>query len=105
MKKITFHKLFGTAGALLLALFFSCTKLEDQSYNEIVAEQFTAGEDDIISIIGSAYGGCRNILLLWNGYCRVQEVGADEIVIPARPNGWVDGGNLSPYSRTYLDNR
>ncbi len=92
MKKITFHKLFGTAGALLLALFFSCTKLEDQSYNEIVAEQFTAGEDDIISIIGSAYGGWRNILLLWNGYWRVQEVGADEIVIPARPNGWVDGG-------------
>lgn len=31
-------------------------------------------------------------MFLWNGIWRTQEVTADEIVIPARPNGWVDGG-------------
>lgn len=31
-------------------------------------------------------------MLDFDGIWRYQEITADEIVIPARPNGWVDGG-------------
>ncbi len=76
----------------LITLFSSCTELYDEKYDAIVADEFNPTEEDIPALIGSAYSSWRNILLLWNGYWRVNEVGADEIVIPGRPNGWVDGG-------------
>ena len=84
-----------TLGILLISLvtvLTSCTKLYDTSYGEFLADQFEPTEEDIPAIIGNAYGSWRELLLFWNGYWRANEVGADEIVIPARPNGWVDGG-------------
>jgi len=71
---------------------FSCTELEDQSYDEIITSTLNLTSDDITSVIGAAYGNWRLLLLDWNGYHRSQEISADEYVIPARPNGWVDGG-------------
>lgn len=91
MKKIIKISTFSIGLALFL-FFTACTKLGDKSYSEILTDQFEPNEEDIVAIVGSAYGSWRNIELLWNGVWRVQEVGADEIVIPARPNGWVDGG-------------
>ena len=92
MKPIKYIKHISIAFLLVLFIISSCTKLDDQSYSQIIAEQFNPTDEDIVAIVGSAYGNWRNILLLWNGYWRCNEVGADEIVIPARPNGWVDGG-------------
>lgn len=92
MKKIYNIKPFATLFLVVVLFFSSCTKLEDQSYGDILTDQFEPTDEDIAAIVGSAYGNWRDILLLWNGYWRCQEVGADEIVIPARPNGWVDGG-------------
>ncbi|MFA9390746.1 MAG: RagB/SusD family nutrient uptake outer membrane protein [Prolixibacteraceae bacterium] len=92
MKNKRYFKYFSLATLVYLIMMSACTKLEDQSYNEIIADKFEPTSEDIAAIVGSAYGNWRDILLLWNGYWRVQEVGADEIVIPARPNGWVDGG-------------
>jgi hypothetical protein len=92
MKKIFKIKTFSIVLILLILSFSACTKLENKSYDEIITDQFNPTDEDIAAIVGSAYGNWRNILLLWNGYWRCQEVGADEIVIPARPNGWVDGG-------------
>ena len=80
---------------LILTLMIpSCTDLDVPSYEDLFVEDFRATEDDVLVIISSAYGDWRKILLLWNGYWRSQEVGADEIVIPARPNGWVDAGEF-----------
>lgn len=76
----------------LVTVFSSCTELYDDKYDAFIADDFNPTEEDIPALIGSAYSSWRNILLLWNGYWRANEVGADEIVIPARPNGWVDGG-------------
>ncbi|WP_163709500.1 RagB/SusD family nutrient uptake outer membrane protein [Mangrovibacterium lignilyticum] len=76
----------------LVAFFSSCTKLYDSSYGEILVDQFDPTAEDVPAIIGNAYGSWVPILNHWNGFWRVQELGADEIVIPARPNGWVDGG-------------
>jgi len=90
MKK---HK-FTYKGIVLLFLIatVSCTKLEDTNYNTIVADEFTPTSDDVAALISSAYVDWRNTLLLWNGIWRSQELTGDEVVIPARPNGWVDGG-------------
>ncbi|RCW30411.1 RagB/SusD family nutrient uptake outer membrane protein [Marinilabilia salmonicolor] len=79
----------------MMALFFtmpSCTKLENENFSEFIAEDFTPTESDLPRITRAAYGDWRKVLLLWDGYWRVQEVSADQVVIPARPNGWVDGG-------------
>lgn len=82
--------------ALGLALAFfvcqSCTKLEDQSYHDILADQFEPTGEDLGALLGAAYVPWRQTLLLWNGVARAQMLSADEDVLPARPNGWVDGG-------------
>ena len=95
MKSITtiivrFRILFLT----LLVMVASCTKLEDESYTDLFTDEFKPSEDDIRVIINGAYGDWRKILLLWNGLWRTQEIGADQIVIPKRPNGWVDAGEF-----------
>ena len=76
----------------LAILIFSCTELEDENYSQIISSDFEPTEEDLVSLVGSAYVNWRSILLEWNGYWRTQEVTADQVVIPARPNGWVDGG-------------
>lgn len=91
MKKI---KYFSQAGMILLAvsvISFSCTKLYDTSYNEVITSQYTITEDDMIALLAAAYNW-DPLLLQWNRYWRQQELTADEHIIPARPNGWSDGG-------------
>jgi hypothetical protein len=92
MKKIRYNKIFSLFFLSLTLLMSACTELEDTSYSVIIAEQFEPTDEDVVAIIGSAYGSWVPILNHWNGFWRAQEVGADQIVIPARPNGWVDGG-------------
>jgi hypothetical protein len=70
----------------------ACTKLEDQSFHHIIANQFSPSGDDLAALLGSAYVPWRQTLLLWNGVARAQMLPSDQDVIPARPNGWVDGG-------------
>ncbi|SMO39800.1 RagB/SusD family nutrient uptake outer membrane protein [Gracilimonas mengyeensis] len=89
--KLNRHKgIWIILAALLLPL--GCTELANDSYNEIIVSEFEAGADDVTAIIGQAYVPWNAIVLQWNGLWRAQEITADQIVIPARPNGWVDGG-------------
>ena len=92
MKKYMFQ--FRILILTLLVMITSCTKLEDESYTDLFTDEFQPSEDDIRVIISSAYGDWRKILLLWNGLWRTQETGADQNVIPKRPNGWVDAGEF-----------
>lgn len=78
--------------AIAATCTLSCTKLKDTSYNQIIASQFNPSGDDLNSLVGSAYVNWRSLLLNWNGVHRAQENAADQVVTPARPNGWVDGG-------------
>lgn len=80
------------SAALSSILAGGCTKLKDTSYNQIIASQFDPTGDDLNSLVGSAYVNWRQLLLHWNGVHRAQENSADQVVTPARPNGWVDGG-------------
>lgn len=91
-----FKKSSMLAGAALFtfsfSLFTSCTELDETSYNSIIADGFQPKNDDLGSLLASAYVPWRKTFLLWNGVARAQMLSADQDVIPARPNGWVDGG-------------
>jgi hypothetical protein len=83
------------AGALLIALvggWAGCTKLKNTSYNQIIASDFVPTPSDLAALSGAAYVDWRGLLLQWNTLYRAQEVAGDEMLTPARPNGWVDGG-------------
>ncbi len=77
----------------ILTLLTSCFELKHESYGKVVGNQYNPETDaDISALINAAYVPWRETLLLWNGVIRAQELGADQDIIPARPNGWVDGG-------------
>lgn len=69
-----------------------CTELYHTSYDEVISEQFEPTEKDIPALIGSAYTQWRACMLDFDGVWRYQEITGDQVIIPARPNGWVDGG-------------
>ncbi|MEO8885805.1 MAG: RagB/SusD family nutrient uptake outer membrane protein [Mucilaginibacter sp.] len=86
---------------LIIAGIYSCTKLDSKNYGQLVASDFTPGANDIAAIVGASYTNWRNLELgrSANAIWRTNEISADEAVIPARPNGWVDGGI---YRRVHL---
>lgn len=78
---------------VLISFFgFGCTELVHESYRDIIADQFEPTERDINALIGSAYTQWRASMLDFDGVWRYNEITADQVIIPARPNGWVDGG-------------
>lgn len=79
-------------GAALLMSAGSCTELEETNYTNVVADGFQPTDEDAASLLASAYVSWRKTFLQWNGVARAQMLSTDEDVIPARPNGWVDGG-------------
>ncbi len=97
----------------ILGLFFtgifvsSCTDLYDTNYSEFISDEYEpATDDDVTAIISAAYTNWREVLLFWNGYWKANELCADEIVIPTRPNGWNDGGiyyNMHTHTWDYSD--
>ena len=82
----------GMLTAALSLTAVSCTELEDTSYNSIIADGFQPTNEDVGSLLASAYVSWRKTFLLWNGVARAEMLCTDEDIIPARPNGWVDGG-------------
>jgi len=80
---------------LLVAVLIAgthCTKLKNTSYDKIIASDFVPTPSDLAALSGAAYVDWRGLLLQWNTLYRAQEVSGDEMLTPARPNGWVDGG-------------
>jgi starch-binding outer membrane protein, SusD/RagB family len=91
MKKINHYIAAGTV-LIFIALSAACTKLKSTSYNQIIASEFVPASSDLPALAGAAYVDWRGLLLQWNTVYRAQEVSGDEMLTPARPNGWVDGG-------------
>lgn len=71
----------------------ACTKLLDDSYGQVVSNQYSPQtEEEVSYLVNAAYIPWRETLLQWNGVVRSQELCADQDVIPARDGtGWVDG--------------
>lgn len=87
--KIIYTCLIGAAALLGIS---SCTDLKDTNYTNVVADGFQPTDEDVASLLSSAYVSWRKTMLLWNGVARAEMLSTDQDVIPARPNGWVDGG-------------
>jgi hypothetical protein len=81
-------------GVIAIIALNSCTKLDSTNYNNIISAQFHPGAQDVAALIGVPYTNWRTLELgrSANAVWRTNELTADETVIPARPNGWVDGG-------------
>lgn len=93
MKKIRYYIIPGIIAISFVPLIFSaCTKVKDSSYNQIISSEFTPTESELPALAGAAYVDWRGLLLQWNTVYRAQEVSGDEMLTPARPNGWIDGG-------------
>lgn len=77
----------------IISLFFlgSCTNLDEEVFSEITEDSFVPAEEDIVSLMASAYTPLRYIMG-WQGLFDVQEEPADTFITPTRPNGWDDGG-------------
>ncbi|MHA4806714.1 RagB/SusD family nutrient uptake outer membrane protein [Flavitalea flava] len=91
-----------TIRALILFVCFSyasCTKLDNKIYSDIDSDKFVPTENDLSSLVGPTYSTLRDLMMGWDGLYDVEEITADALVIPARPNGWVDGGD---YKRMHM---
>jgi hypothetical protein len=73
-------------------LCFGCTKVDNKLYSTIDSDAFVPTKDDLNSLMGPAYATLRDLEMGWDALYDLEEICADELVIPARPNGWVDGG-------------
>lgn len=73
-------------------LCFGCTKVDNKLYSTIDSDTFVPTKDDLNSLMGPAYATLRDLEMGWDALYDLEEICADELVIPARPNGWVDGG-------------
>jgi hypothetical protein len=77
----------------------SCTKLDEEVYDQVLETSFNPTEKDIASIIGTAYTPLRTVMVGWQGNFDLQEESADIIVTPVRPNGWYDAGTYQRMHR------
>ena len=69
----------------------SCFKLDEKVYSEVTEDSFSATEQDVVSLVASAYFPL-GFVFNWYGYFDNQEEPADVMITPTRPNGWDDGG-------------
>jgi len=90
MKKLLSYSLLGLLGTSMV--LSACTKLDEKVYDQVLDENFKPTANDIPSIIAPVYTVLRPMEASWYGNFDLQEEAADEIVTPARPNGWYDGG-------------
>lgn len=94
MKNTINHKLCSIGlMAVLLASSSACTNLLDESFGQVVSENYSPKtEEEVSYLVNAAYIPWRETFLQWNGVVRSQELSADQDVIPARLGiGWVDG--------------
>ena len=77
--------------ALTLLGFSSCFNLDESVYSEVTESTFPPTDQDVASLMASAYSPLTYIMD-WQGLFDAQEESGDVIITPTRPNGWDDGG-------------
>ncbi|MCQ2174782.1 MAG: RagB/SusD family nutrient uptake outer membrane protein [Bacteroidales bacterium] len=88
MKKI---KNIALALAASMTMLTGCFDLTEEAFSEIVQESFTPSEQDVASLLASAYTPLA-FFFDWQGLFDAMEEPADVVITPVRPNGWDDGG-------------
>jgi len=87
------RKIFINTAILTVSLFSmtGCFNLDEEVYSEITQASFTPTEQDVASLLASAYADLP-FFFDWQGLFDAMEEPADVIITPVRPNGWDDGG-------------
>ena len=78
-------------GASLIAAP-GCTDLEEESVNQITADQFGQTDEQFIAALGAAYTGLYGAKGNHNSFWSFNEISSDEALIPTRGADWGDGG-------------
>ncbi|MEO6548994.1 MAG: RagB/SusD family nutrient uptake outer membrane protein, partial [Ferruginibacter sp.] len=79
--------------ALLTITNIACTKLKDTSYTNIVSSTYSPTSGDLGSLVSPAYASWRAVVMSnATGWFITQEICGDELAVPAKPYGFVDGG-------------
>jgi starch-binding outer membrane protein, SusD/RagB family len=89
--------IYNLLNLLILTLFlfiFSCTDLSEDPADMLTDSDIgaTPSPDILEALTAPVYTRLTDLMFGWQGYFDLQEECSDEIVTPARPNGWVDGG-------------
>ena len=95
MKKVIKYVIFISLVLPVIMAINSCTKLKNENFSDLVASQFVPSNAEVGALLGAAYGSWRDVIFPsdWSeGQWLVQEMGSDELCIPKKPYGWVDGG-------------
>jgi hypothetical protein len=78
-----------------LLLFASCTKLDENAvlYDKVTGSNFNKTDAELVASLGSAYTNLLGSFGNADNIMPMQEVTADEIVVPTRGADWGDGGH------------
>lgn len=82
--------LLPVALAVLLGIGGCTDDLNEQPFSSITEESFNYQAKDYRSAVGPVYSNMRGLTGFYNYF--VQEITSDEMVQPANPSGWDDGG-------------
>src|SRR3989337_3726212 len=91
MKKSIKRKLMVGLGIIFFTL--SCTDMEEEVFDTIIADNFFKTEEEFIAALGQAYssfGGLGNSGNLFS----INELASDEIAVATKGGDWYDGGVL-----------
>jgi len=73
-------------------VLMSCTDLDEHPYDTLTDKDLTGSPEVLDALTAPAYTSLTSVMFGWTGFFDMQEECSDEIITPARPNGWVDGG-------------
>ena len=90
MKKITYLLLAVIASALIFST--SCTKLDEEIYDKIPANQYPENGDQVATLSVNAYKRLQNMADDNGWWFLAQEISSDELCAPTRGADWYDGG-------------
>lgn len=73
-------------------VFFSCTKLDEEYFDQIPAEQYPENADQVATLSVNAYKKLQNMADDNGWWFLAQEISSDLICGPTRGADWFDGG-------------
>lgn len=77
---------------IILLAITSCTDLEENILDEQLGTDLINNPDNMASLINPPYGSLRRTIE-WYDYWALQEVSADEVIVPTRGTDWYDNGD------------
>jgi hypothetical protein len=88
----TLNKKLLIAAVTLTGLFGACTDLSETPHDTLTDDDLGSSPEVLQALTAPVYTRLTDIMFGWQAYFDLQAECSDEIVTPARPNGWVDGG-------------